>query len=147
MQVSPAHRQTLFPVAAQTARRVGLPHGVQLSLRHYSEWWNGKGVPGGVGGEEITLTARVVHVASVAAKFDVLGGPELAVEAVRRQAGTIFDPAIAAVFVANAGDLLQAASGGDPRSAASKRRRPFRHGNTSLPSDIGAPPRTSHRST
>jgi HD-GYP domain-containing protein (c-di-GMP phosphodiesterase class II) len=102
-------------IAAQTARRVGLPHDVQMSLRHYSEWWNGKGAPGGVRGEEITLTARVVHVASVAAKFDVLGGPELAVDAVRRRAGTIFDPAIAATFVAHARELLQAASAGDPR--------------------------------
>jgi HD-GYP domain-containing protein (c-di-GMP phosphodiesterase class II) len=106
---------TSCEVAAQTARRVGLPQGVQLSLRHYAEWWNGKGVPGGVMGEDITLTSRVVHVASVGAKFDVLGGPELAVEAVRRRAGTIFDPAIAATFVAHAGELLEAASAGDPR--------------------------------
>jgi len=102
-------------VAAQTAGRLGLPQGVQLSLRQYSEWWNGKGVPGGVKGEEIALTARVVHVASVAAKFDVLGGPELAVEAVRRRAGSIFDPAIAATFLAHARELLEAAGLGDPR--------------------------------
>jgi HD-GYP domain-containing protein (c-di-GMP phosphodiesterase class II) len=102
-------------VAAQTARRLGLPQEVQLSLRHYSEWWNGKGVPAGVKGEDITLTARVVHVASVAAKFDVLGGPELAVEAVRRRAGSIFDPAIAATFVAHVRELLDAAGLGDPR--------------------------------
>jgi hypothetical protein len=60
-------------VAAQTASRLGLPHDVQLGLRHYSEWWNGKGVPEGVKGDEIALIARVVHVASVGAKFDVLG--------------------------------------------------------------------------
>ena len=102
-------------VAAQTARRLGLPQEVQLSLRQYSEWWNGKGVPAGVKGDEITLTARVVHVASVAAKFDVLGGPELAVEAVRRRAGSIFDPAIAATFEAHARELLETAGIGDPR--------------------------------
>jgi hypothetical protein len=102
-------------VAAHTARRLGLAHGVQLSLRQYSEWWNGKGVPQGLKGEEIALTGRVVHVASVGAKFDVLGGPALAVDAVRRRAERIFDPAIADTFVAHAAELLEAASRGDPR--------------------------------
>jgi HD-GYP domain-containing protein (c-di-GMP phosphodiesterase class II) len=102
-------------VAAQTARRLGLPHDVQLGLRQYAEWWNGKGVPAAVKGEEISLTARVVHVASVAAKFDALGGPGLAVEAVRRRAGSILDPAISATFIAHAHELLETARVGDPR--------------------------------
>ena len=102
-------------VAEQTARRLGLTEDVQLSLRQYSEWWNGKGVPGGVKGDDITLTGRVVQVASVAAKFDVLGGPGLAVAAVRERAGSIFDPAIAAAFVAHAEELLAAVRQGDPR--------------------------------
>lgn len=102
-------------VAEQTARRLGLTGDVQRSLRQYSEWWNGKGVPQGLRGEDIALTGRVVQVASVGAKFDVLGGLELAVDAVRRRAGSIFDPAIAATFVAHAAELLQAASHGDPR--------------------------------
>jgi len=102
-------------VAAHTARRLGLAHDVQLSLRQYSEWWNGKGAPQGLKGEDIALTGRVVHVASVGAKFDVLGGPALAVDAVRRRAERIFDPAIADTFVAHAAELLEAASRGDPR--------------------------------
>jgi len=102
-------------VAVHTAGRLGLPHDVQLGLRQYSEWWNGKGVPAGVKGDDIALIARVVHVASVGAKFDVLGGAALASDAVRRRAGSIFDPAIAAAFVAHANELLEAASLGDPR--------------------------------
>ena len=102
-------------VAAQTARRLGLPREVQLSLRQYSEWWNGKGAPQGLKGEEIVPAGRVVHVASVGTKFDVLGGPELAIEAVRRRAGSIFDPAIAETFIAHASELLEAAKRGDPR--------------------------------
>ena len=102
-------------VAAQTASRLGLPQDVQLGLRQYSEWWNGKGVPGGVRGDDIALIARVVHVASVGAKFDVLGGAERATDAVQKRAGSILDPAIAATFVAHAHELLEAASLGDPR--------------------------------
>lgn len=102
-------------VAAHTARRLGLSEQVELSLRQYSEWWNGKGFPQGLKGEEIALPGRVVHVASVAATFDVLGGPELAVDAVRRRAGSVLDPAIADTFVRHAAELLETASHGDPR--------------------------------
>ena len=102
-------------VAAHTARRLGLPDDVQLSLRQYSEWWNGKGVPQGLRGEDIALAGRVVHVASVGAKFDVLGGPALAVDAVRRRAERIFDPTIAHMFVAHATELLETAGRGGPR--------------------------------
>ena len=105
-------------VAAHTAERLRLPQAVQLGLRHYAEWWNGKGDPAGAKGEDIALTARVVHVASVAAKFDVLGGREFAVDAVRRRAGTILDPTIAATFTAHARELLASASVGDPRQRA-----------------------------
>jgi HD-GYP domain-containing protein (c-di-GMP phosphodiesterase class II) len=102
-------------VAAHTAHRLGLPQDVQLSLRQYAEWWNGKGVPQGLGGDDLALSGRVVHVASVGAKFDVLGGPQLAKEAVRRRAGSVFDPAIADAFVTNAAELLASATAGDPR--------------------------------
>jgi HD-GYP domain-containing protein (c-di-GMP phosphodiesterase class II) len=102
-------------VAAHTARRLGLADDVQLSLRQYSEWWNGKGAPQGLRGDDIALIGRVVHVASVGAKFDVLGGTALAVDAVRRRAGRIFDPVIADSFVMHAAELLGAASRGDPR--------------------------------
>ena len=116
-------------VAAQTAGRLGLPQEVQLGLRQYAEWWNGKGDPAGAKGEDIALTARVVHVASVAAKFDFLGGPELAVEAVRRRAGTIFDPTIAATFVAHARELLASAARrrpSPPRARSRARARSLR---------------------
>ena len=102
-------------VAALTARRLGLPDGVQRSLRQYLEWWNGKGSPDGLAGEDIALTGRIVHVASVAAKFDVIGGRALAVDAVRRRAGTILDPAIAGIFATHAAELLEDASRDDPR--------------------------------
>jgi HD-GYP domain-containing protein (c-di-GMP phosphodiesterase class II) len=102
-------------VATQTARRLGLSDGVQRGLHEVFEWWNGKGAPQGLKGEDIALTARVSFVAGVGAKFDVLGGPELAIEAVRRRTGTIFDPAIADVFMTHAAALLEVAELGDPR--------------------------------
>ena len=102
-------------VATATARRLGLSEGVQRGLHQVFEWWNGKGAPQGLRGEDIALAGRVAHVAGVGAKFDVLGGPELAIDAVSRRAGSVFDPAIAAAFVRHARDLLEVAGLGDPR--------------------------------
>jgi HD-GYP domain-containing protein (c-di-GMP phosphodiesterase class II) len=102
-------------VATQTARRLGLSDGVQRGLHEVFEWWNGKGAPQGLESEDIALTGRVAHVAGVAAENDALGGPEFAVDAVKRRANTILDPAIADAFVTRAGELLGAATLGDPR--------------------------------
>ncbi|MEA2450989.1 MAG: hypothetical protein QOG63_2921 [Thermoleophilaceae bacterium] len=93
-------------VAAHTAQRVGLGAGVVEALGQTFEWWNGKGAPLGLRGEEIALPARVAQVAGHAALFDRLGGPELAVETVRRRAGTSLDPALADAFCRNAGAIL-----------------------------------------
>jgi HD-GYP domain-containing protein (c-di-GMP phosphodiesterase class II) len=102
-------------VAAQTARRLGLSDGVQQGLHEVFEWWNGKGAPQGLKGEDIALVGRVAFVGGTAAEYDMLGGPELAVDAVGRRSGTIFDPAIADAFVTHADELLETASLGDPR--------------------------------
>jgi len=102
-------------VAAQSARRLGLSKGVQRGLHEVFEWWNGKGAPQGLKGEEIALVGRVAYVGGTAAEHDVLGGPEIAIEAVRQRAGTIFDPTIAETFVDHGAELLETASLGDPR--------------------------------
>jgi HD-GYP domain-containing protein (c-di-GMP phosphodiesterase class II) len=102
-------------VAAQTARRLGLSDGVQRGLHQVFEWWNGRGAPQGLKGDDIALVGRVAFVGGTAAEYDMLGGPELAIEAVRRRSGTIFDPAVADAFVTHAAELLEVASIGDPR--------------------------------
>ena len=102
-------------VAAQTARRLGLPEGVRRGLHEVFEWWNGKGAPQGLKGEDISLVGRVAWVGGTAAEYDVLGGRELAVDAVRRRSGIIFDPALAEAFVTHAAELLEDATLGDPR--------------------------------
>jgi HD-GYP domain-containing protein (c-di-GMP phosphodiesterase class II) len=101
--------------AALTARRLGLPRSVQRGLHEVFEWWNGKGAPRGLAGDDIALAGRISYVAGVAAKFSDLGGASLARDAVGRRAGTILDPDIAAAFHTHAAQLLADASSGDPR--------------------------------
>jgi HD-GYP domain-containing protein (c-di-GMP phosphodiesterase class II) len=109
------HETASCEVARETARRLGLPTSLQRALYEVHEWWQGGGAPSGLKGDEIALPARVARVASDAALFDQIGGPELATDALRGRAGGMLDPAIVQVFLANARALLAHASAGDPR--------------------------------
>jgi HD-GYP domain-containing protein (c-di-GMP phosphodiesterase class II) len=106
---------TVCEVGRETARRIGLSTTVQTSLYEIKEWWNGRGTPRGLRGEEISLPARIGRTASEAALFDCLNGPDAAVDAVRRRSGTILDPGIAETFCAKADVLLRETAVGDPR--------------------------------
>src|SRR5215210_590525 len=79
-------------VARATARRIGLRDAVQRSVYEVHEWWNGKGAPLELKGEEIALSARVARAAAEAARFYDVGGAEPAVDALRRRSGGVLDP-------------------------------------------------------
>lgn len=80
---------------------------------YHHEWWNGKGYPYGIKGEEIPLCARIMAVADV---FDALTSKrcyksamplEKAYAIIREESGTHFDPVVVEAFFAaveNAGD-------------------------------------------
>ncbi len=60
------------------AERLGLGDDVRQSLRESYERWDGKGA-GGLVGEQIRLTSRVVYLADVVAAFERHGGRDQAV--------------------------------------------------------------------
>lgn len=93
-------------VSAGIARRLGLGKGVQEALLHVFEWWNGKGRPGRLRGEQISLAIRVTHVAGYAVLFDRLGGPDAAAAAVAQRSRGYLDPSVAEHFCAHAPALL-----------------------------------------
>lgn len=81
---------------------------VEMAAYHH-EWWNGKGYPYGISGEEIPLCARIMAVADV---FDALTSKrcykdamplEKAYAIIREESGTHFDPAIAEAFLRQQG--------------------------------------------
>jgi HD-GYP domain-containing protein (c-di-GMP phosphodiesterase class II) len=100
-------------VGQATARRLGLPAGVQRGLYEVYEWWNGKGGAQGLQGEAISLPARIGQLGATAALFVHLGGPEVAIAAVRRQAGGLLDPSLARAFLADTSAILAAAEAHD----------------------------------
>lgn len=72
----------------------------------HQEWWDGNGYPRGIRGDEISLAARVFSIVDV---FDVMTHDRpykvamsrgIALEEIRRGAGTQFDPELARAFLA-----------------------------------------------
>jgi len=61
--------------------------------------WDGQGVPGGLAGEELSLSARISHVADACEVLQRTGGVEHAVDVVRSRSGTHFDPHVVAAVV------------------------------------------------
>ena len=101
-------------VGRDAARRLHLPEGVQRSIYHSREWWNGGGVPAGLAGGDIPMGARLAVLTATAALFDTIGGVRLAADAVRRRSGGILDPEMAEHFVERAEALLGEVHASDP---------------------------------
>lgn len=83
---------------------MSLHHWLQIILAHH-ERWDGTGYPKGLKGEEIPLKARILTVADA---YDAMTSErpyrkamskDAAVEEIRRNAGTQFDPMIAELFI------------------------------------------------
>jgi HD-GYP domain-containing protein (c-di-GMP phosphodiesterase class II) len=102
-------------VGSATARRLGLPKEVQRALFHVQEWWNGKGAPARLAGDDIPLAARLAALADIACLFDGIGGPDLATSAVTSRAGGILDPHLADQFAREATALLDELNAADAR--------------------------------
>jgi HD-GYP domain-containing protein (c-di-GMP phosphodiesterase class II) len=94
-------------VAARMARRFRLRDTVAAALYQSFERWDGHGQPHRLVMDAISLPARVGNVAFAAAMFNDEGGPETAVDAIRRWSGRILDPSIAQVFLHRSRELLE----------------------------------------
>lgn len=95
-------------VAQMLARELGMPSDAVAGLDGVYERWDGKGFPHQLHGDAIPLSARAVTLVRDADLFHRLGGVEAAVAIVRRRAGAMYDPALAACFCAEAERLLTA---------------------------------------
>jgi HD-GYP domain-containing protein (c-di-GMP phosphodiesterase class II) len=82
-------------VARMLTDRLGLPAAVGGLFAYVAERWDGKGVPGRVGRDELPMAVRIAQVARDAAFQRMLGGEEFAARLMRKRAGGAFDPVIA----------------------------------------------------
>ena len=91
---------------SRMAERFDLGEDVCVSLHQVFTRWDGKGVPGDVGGEAITLPMRLFHLADTVEVHHRASGVDAAVEVARAKRGKHFDPAVVDAFCALAGDVL-----------------------------------------
>ena len=98
--------------ADQLAVQLGLGPEIRRSLRESFERWDGHGF-GGLSGDAITVTARLVILADVVAAYQATQGPAAAVSVARERAGTQFDPDLVEAFCANAGEVLASLNAAD----------------------------------
>ena len=68
--------------------------------------WDGQGVPGDLSGTDVSLAARVSHVAEACEVFQRTAGIEAALDVVRARSGTHFDPDIATLVATDPESLF-----------------------------------------
>jgi HD-GYP domain-containing protein (c-di-GMP phosphodiesterase class II) len=90
----------------QMAGRLGLPQEVCQPLGQVFTRWDAKGVPDGVGGEQIAQPVRLFHLADTVEVFYRAGGVDAAVEVARARRGKHFDPAMVDLFCETAAEVL-----------------------------------------
>jgi HD-GYP domain-containing protein (c-di-GMP phosphodiesterase class II) len=90
----------------QMAGRLGLPAEVCEPLRQVFTRWDAKGIPDGVGGEQIARPVRLFHLADTVEVFHRAGGVGAAVEMARARRGRHFDPEVVDLFCQTAPEVL-----------------------------------------
>jgi HD-GYP domain-containing protein (c-di-GMP phosphodiesterase class II) len=93
---------------ARLAERLGLGPDVQEPLRQVFTRWDGKGVPGGVGGDDIALPVRLFHLADIVEVFHRAGGVDAALDVARARRGRQFDPRLVDDLCARAPSVFAA---------------------------------------
>ncbi len=101
-KVMEAHCQA----AGDFADRLGLGDAVRMPLLQAFERWDGKGMPGNVGNEEVAPAIRLVHLADNVEAFNHVGGVDAAVAVARERRGTQFDPELVDAFCDHAAEIL-----------------------------------------
>jgi HD-GYP domain-containing protein (c-di-GMP phosphodiesterase class II) len=92
--------------AGGLADRLGLGAEVRTGLEQAYARWDGKGVPAGLAGEELSLAARVAHVAEACEVFQRTGGTDGAMAMVRARRGTQFDPRVVDAIATDPGPVF-----------------------------------------
>lgn len=93
-------------VAQRFAGWLGFGPGVRSALAHVFERWDGHGIPGVTGGDDLPLPIRLVHLARDVSTFLTASGPDGALAMVGRRAGGAHDPRLSALALEHLPGIL-----------------------------------------
>jgi HD-GYP domain-containing protein (c-di-GMP phosphodiesterase class II) len=94
--------------AGALAIRLGLGDDVQAGVEQAYARWDGRGFPDDLSGTDLSLAARVSHVAEACEVFQRTAGMEAALDVVRDRSGTHFDPEITELVSTDPESLFEA---------------------------------------
>lgn len=92
--------------AGEFASQLGLATEVRSGVEQSYARWDGRGVPAGLSGEALALSARISHIAETAEVFERIAGMDEAVDVIGARSGTHFDPALVAVLQSDPASLF-----------------------------------------
>jgi HD-GYP domain-containing protein (c-di-GMP phosphodiesterase class II) len=104
-------------VVQRIAARLGFDEAIIHAAGQFRERWDGRGLPHHIEGESIDRPVRLVFLCHDVSAIASTLGNETALEAVRRRAGTAYEPALAEAFLDASNDLLSILRHPDPRAA------------------------------
>lgn len=93
-------------VGSNLAERLGLGDVVVASLGQIFAQWDGKGLPRGLGGTDISVATRIANIANMVEIADRRGGVPATLEMVREFSGTEFDPHLVSAWCEAAPEVL-----------------------------------------
>jgi len=97
--------------ASDLAERLELGASVCEPLLQAFERWDGRGIPGSVGGDDLALAVRLVHLADIVEALHHSGGSEAALHVAGDRRGTQFDPDLVDLFCARHAEILDGLGG------------------------------------
>lgn len=89
---------------AKIASQLRFSADVSTAIAHLDEHWDGGGLPLGLAGEDIHRGARIALLAQLADVFFTARGPDAAMAEIAARSGSWFDPALVALFLAQAAE-------------------------------------------
>ncbi len=93
------HIVAMCEVAEMLCDRLGMSRDIRDLVRGFTARWDGKGTPRDLGGAQLPIALRILHVATDATLQCLLGDTDHVLRVMRDRSGKAFDPAVVTVLV------------------------------------------------